>query len=166
MSYELPDNHIEYLRDQVTAVLSTVSPEGAPHSATVFYWINDIVAEHGDFNVYFVTRRHTRKFKNLMNDARVAMVVGTTFEPFTVQLEGEAELVETQDSFEGMEELAQRLHAHPTIGMIYSGAFYPRNPFKQMEGEDFALFRIRPSWVRVMRYDEKEQRLVFEQIRP
>ena len=160
----VPQDHIEYLREQFIAVVSTVGQDGSPHSATVFFWINDVV--HTDFNLYFVTRRHTRKYKDIAQDPRVAVVVGANFEPVTVQIEGEAELVEAQDGYENMVDLAERLHAHPDLAQIYGGHFQPRNPFPQMEGEDFAFIRVRPAWVRMMRYDGGKGELVFEQVRP
>lgn len=165
MRSDLPKDHITYLRSQIIAVVSTIDKETKkPQSATVFYWINDV--HRGEFNLYFVTRRYTRKFHNLMSDPSVSVVVGTGFDPLTVQLEGEAELVESQDGLQNMAELTERLHAHPTLAMIYSGAFVPRNPFPQQEGDDFAVFRVRPSWVRFMRYDQERGELVFDQIKP
>jgi hypothetical protein len=61
-------------------------------------------------------------------------------------------------------EFAKRMHAKPSMARLYAGAFYPRNPFAQMEGEDFAVIRVLPTSVRWMRHDPKEDKLVFHQI--
>ena len=70
---------LKFLKEKQLAVVSTVSAEGKPESATVLYFIDD------DFNFYFITRRNTRKFGNLQStNNNVAIVVGTELAPVTV----------------------------------------------------------------------------------
>ncbi len=155
---------IEYLGSRAIAVVSTVSKEGLPQAATVFYWVDETV--HGGFSLYFVTRRHTRKFSNIMHNPAVAVVVGTDMDPHTVQIEGEAELVEVGESVTQLGRLAMLVGKHPKVAALYTGAFYPKDPFSGIEGKDFAVFRVSPKWVRYMTYDEEKRDIVYLQTLP
>ena len=59
----------QLLRIQQLGVLSTVGAKG-PYASLVAFAITD-----DDRRIYFVTPRATRKFANIMNDARVALLV-------------------------------------------------------------------------------------------
>jgi len=152
---------IAYLQSQLTAVVSTVSPDGRPQASTVFYWINDF---HGDdFSFFFVTRRHTRKFENLMSNKKVAFVVGTEFAPSTVQVEGEAELLDVGDQLKDMLELQKRLRTKPALARLLGGEFFPRNPISKL-GKNHALFKVRPTWIRWMRHDRAKSDITYHDI--
>lgn len=82
----------DYLKTQSVAVLSTISPAGFPQAATIFFTPRFTDGEN--FELYFATREHTRKYANLAANPNVAMVIGMDFKnPYTVQLQGVAELV-------------------------------------------------------------------------
>jgi general stress protein 26 len=153
---------IEYLHGHFIAVASTLSPAGMPQSATVFYWANDVTPF--GFNIYFVTHRSARKFQNLLMHDAVAVVIGTDFDPNSVQIEGTAEIVEVAEKREDLDEFVKRMNAQPNMARLYDGAFFPRNAFAQIDGHDFAVVRVMPTWVRWMQYDAKEKKLVYHQI--
>ncbi len=159
------DEMIRYLRSQLVTVIATVSPDGKPHAATVFFWINDVT--DAGFKLYFVTRRHTWKYKNLRggNDA-IAMVIGTEFAPVTVQIDGMAELLESNDGMANLPDLKKQLAKKPLQSRLYAGAFYPKNPFPDIAGEDFAVFRITPLRVQYMRRKKGARAIEHVQILP
>jgi general stress protein 26 len=156
---------IDFLRSTHLAVLSTVSKEGSPQSATLFFHVGDIVSP-SDFRVYFVTRRDSRKFSNLLASPhpKVALVVGTELEPYSVQIEGTAEFIEASHGFDRLVELSKKLVTDPALAMLYLGNFYPKNPFGAIEGEEFAVFRITPTWVRFMHPDSKGEKIAYTTI--
>lgn len=154
---------IDFLRAKHIAVVATVAKDGgAPHSATVFYHLGDVVSA-SSFSLYFVTRRHTRKFSDLLADQRVSMVVGTELEPFSVQIDGTAEFIEASSGIERLFDLGTKLLSDPQLGMLYVGAFYPNNPFGQIEGEDFAVFRVNPTVIRYMHPSADQKRIEYTQ---
>ena len=153
-----------FLKGQFIGVVSTVNQEGAPESATIFYWANDIDKKNKAFNLYFVTRRHTRKFQNLQFNKEVAFVIGTEFKSSTLQLQGQAELIESADGFKDLTQFVKRMLTQPKLAAIYAGAFLPRNPFTKLEGENFAVIKVRPHWARWMRFDDTDQKPVYHQI--
>ncbi len=153
---------LAYLRSQVTAVVSTVSTQNMPEAATVFYWIDETGSNR--FNVYFITHRHSRKFANLLNNHHVAIVVGAAFEPRTMQIEGEAELVDVGDGIKNMTHLAKRLAKKPAMSMLYAGYFSPKNPFGKLPGTDMGVFRVRVTWARFMTHAKETKDIHFHQI--
>jgi general stress protein 26 len=141
-----------------------VSPEGRPQSATVFYWVNDV--NSGSFGIYFVTRRSSRKFQAMLANPAVAVVVGTELEPDTLQIEGDATPVEAMDGLHDLEGLHKRLASQPNLQMLYGGAFFPKNPFGKMSGDDFAVMQVKPTWARLMRRNAETEAIEFIQVLP
>ncbi len=163
MAHELSlKDAISFLNSQIICVVATVTPAGHPQAATVFYWIDDI--KDDSFAIYFVTKQQTRKFKNLTNNPRLSIVVGTQFEPNTVQMDGEAVLVDTNTSLRKLQNFPQMMANHAIQSMIYGGAFYPKSPFKGLEGEAYALFRMIPQQLSMMGYNETKDEVVVRQI--
>lgn len=71
-----------------TAVVSTVRPDGSPHSAPVWFLLD------GD-DVVFTTGKETVKGRNLAHDARISLCVDDGQPPYSfVVLQGRASLSE------------------------------------------------------------------------
>lgn len=120
-----------FLENNYLASLSTISSEGEPQVAVVLYYTDK------DFNLYFVTREHTRKAVNLKTNTKVGLAVGNDRFPGTVQLQGEAD-----SRPEYMREFVEKLGERKDLNDFYSG------PFLKVRGIDFQAFKVRPSWLR------------------
>jgi general stress protein 26 len=155
---------VEYLDSKMTAVVSTISETGKPQSATVFYWT--VKGKDDSFDLFFLTRRHTRKSRNLERDSAVAVAVGTDLEPYAVQIEGEAEMVEKSDNLAHLWNLALLGSAKARMRRLFSGEFFPAAPFGGLKGNDFAVYRVRPTWVRYMSFDEKKREITYREYLP
>ncbi len=142
-----------FLRNSLVAVVATVNEGGKPEAALVQCLV-DV-----NFNVYFVTRRHTRKFKNLEQNKGVAITIGTELGATTVQIEGDAELV--SEDLADIEALTDR----KAMKDIYYGALLD-SPFTHIEGKDFAIFRVQPTWLRWMRLDRETGNEMYCQVIP
>jgi hypothetical protein len=118
-----PSEFVEFVRTFRQAVVATVSPDGAPEAALV----EMAVTPAGD--LVFDTKTEARKVGNLAQDARVAIVVGWGGR-VSIQVEGDAELLTGAER----EELAA----------LYSEQFPQRPPVNDL----FALYRVRPGWLR------------------
>jgi len=158
----LAKNVLSYLNTQLTCVVASVAPNGQPQAATVFFWVNDVKGDK--FKLFFVTRRHTRKFNNIIAEPRVAMVVGTAFEPTTVQIDGEATLLDMATGIKNLRGFRKMMDKHSIQARIYDGAFYPKSPFKALDGEDYAIFRVVPKSVTLMNYDTKKKEITYTKV--
>lgn len=134
---------LDFLKQHIFAVVASVTEEHRPSAATVLYHIDD------DMNLFFMTRRQTRKFENLKANERVALVVGLGEGPGTVQLEGEAHLVENGE--DGLDGFFKRLEEHAKLKELYYG------PFLRLPGIDLAVFRVRIDWMRYLHLNSETQ---------
>jgi general stress protein 26 len=125
---ELQQKILEFLKTHKDCVISTVSPENTPEAATVGFSEND------DLTLTIGTSRDSRKFANIANNPRVAVVVGFSGN-ITVQYEGVAR--ELADP-----ELSARLAAH-----------FIKVPEAQKYNDPSQTYlTITPTWVRYTNY--------------
>src|SRR3989344_1188220 len=91
-SHDDRENALKFLKENHTMVLATVSHDGMPHAATVYYMVDE------NFDLYFSTGEETKKFLNIKDNSNVALVVGTGPDIKTIQGGGKAEwIIEGQD---------------------------------------------------------------------
>ncbi len=67
MATSIPDSHKDLLEGPVFTVITTLKPNGQPHSTVVW-------ATYDGEHVYVNTRQHSRKVKNLNNNPRVTLM--------------------------------------------------------------------------------------------
>lgn len=120
-----------FLKNNYLASVSTVSAEGEPQVAVVLYYADD------DFNLYFLTRQHTRKAINLKTNKKVGVAIGNNRFPGTVQLQGDAD-----SKTEYMQAFVEKLEERSDLNDAYSG------PFLKVRGIDFQVFKVIPGWLR------------------
>ncbi|HEX4104275.1 MAG TPA: pyridoxamine 5'-phosphate oxidase family protein [Candidatus Paceibacterota bacterium] len=144
---------IEFVRTQRTAVVSTVSPEGEPQSATITFVVDN------DFAISFATRKSSRKYQNIMHNARAAVTVGFDSDrPVTVQIQGTAEVL-----MEGQVETIMEM----LPWLVEQGG--ETWPLLHARGMDFAIIKIKPTWIRWFTLDlgrEEGHKENFYQILP
>jgi uncharacterized pyridoxamine 5'-phosphate oxidase family protein len=122
----------KFLEENKTCVLATVASDGRPQAATVGFSVDD------SFNLLVGTNRNSRKYQNLVNNKKVALVVGFSGDK-TVQIEG----MVTNDIPLSDERVAQHYEKVP-------GA----KRFKDYEGQTYLM--IVPSWLRMTDYSSVE----------
>jgi pyridoxamine 5'-phosphate oxidase family protein len=86
------DKEIEYLRSQRLARLATVQPEGAPQIAPVGFHYDaeqDVIYIGGQY------LSRSKKFRNILNNPHVALVIDDALPPRGVEIRGIAGTVET-----------------------------------------------------------------------
>jgi nitroimidazol reductase NimA-like FMN-containing flavoprotein (pyridoxamine 5'-phosphate oxidase superfamily) len=69
---------------QSLGVISTVNEFNKPESATMYYFYDNA------FNIFFVTRSESRKYKNIQKNPNVSFVVSSEHPAKTIQIEGVA----------------------------------------------------------------------------
>lgn len=147
---KLKNNAIEFLHSKKLAVVSTLTEDNEPQGATVFYVVDD------NLDFYFVTRKQTRKFKNIQNNPKVGIVVGAELAPATIQIQGKAELLENSE----VEKVVKGMLGKFDFIETYLG------PFISIPGMDFAVFRVKINWMRYLYFDFKKMSENYCQIIP
>jgi nitroimidazol reductase NimA-like FMN-containing flavoprotein (pyridoxamine 5'-phosphate oxidase superfamily) len=117
---------LHFLQQHKACVLSTIGQDGRPQAAVVSYSVNDLA----EFT--FGTEDFTRKYRNLLRDSRVAVVVGFE-DTMSVQYEGAARQL-------AGEELAARQKEH-------FAKLPEQEKNKDKPGEQY--FSISPTWMRL-----------------
>lgn len=101
---EIPDDFKDLFDKQTFAHLTTLWPDGSPHSTVV--WV-DYDDETG--RVMVNTERGRRKEKNVQNDPRVAISMADPDNPYRMlSVTGEVEEVTTEGARNHIDELAKR----------------------------------------------------------
>ena len=127
---------LEFLKAHKTAVVATASRSCEPQAATVFYSIDD------DFTFNFVTDRNSRKYKNLLENPYISIVVGVGPEVVTIQCGGHAELVDYA------KETARAIKI--TNQVIINSKLYfipPSLPVLMNLTVELGIFIVKPSWM-------------------
>lgn len=150
---QVREKTLQYLKGQSLMVLATATPDGSPYASTMLYVVDD------DLNFYFITRKDTKKSGQLAENPKAALSIGCA-SPMNVQAEGAVEEV-TDETLRA--ELFARLAE--AGGRIKD--FWP--PILRIEAGDYLLFRIAPTWLRVLDLEGEhinEAELPFTEIIP
>jgi uncharacterized pyridoxamine 5'-phosphate oxidase family protein len=132
---------LEFLMRNKHAGLSTVTPDGKPEAATIYYGID----KH--FNLYFPTGTLSRKFKNLQKNPQVALAVTDAEKLITVQMEGVAEVIHSiSKDHQGIKELTKVLS--PSLREILENLWDPIPPVIKMKNGKLAILKVKIKWVR------------------
>lgn len=124
---------LSFLKSHQAGVLSSVTPEGGAHGSAVFY-----VADES-FNIFFLTLKTSRKFANLQAHPRVAFTVGRQDVPQTLQLEGDASVLQHP------EDIGE--HAADLMKVLTSNTRYYA-PLTKLDTDATAIVWIKPKSVR------------------
>jgi general stress protein 26 len=147
---ETKKNFLEFLKSTNVAVISTVSPDNQPMSAIIYY-----IVEDNNFNFYFMSK-DSRKVQNIEKNNKVALLIGDGAAPVTVQIHGEAEQIRGDAEFD--EKRDQLIQA------LLHNKFSP--PIFEIEGEEFKIYKIKPTWIRWLDLRSKTDNKGFKEILP
>lgn len=144
--HEIKKTALDFLKSHKTAVIATTSVGEAPQASTVYYVVDD------DFNIYFLTGKETRKFKNLERDGRIAFVVGTGPEVVTIQGGGRATLLKHPHTDDVVIRMSENMG-------LKESQYWP--VFKLPEGV-ITVFKIRPEWMIMVDLDAERPKTYKE----
>jgi general stress protein 26 len=132
-----------FLKQHPMGVLSTVSKDGAPWGAAIYY-----VADE-DFNFYFVTRIETFKYQNLDKNPFVALTIADSDSQTTVQVAGKISKVPVEDYMDIVFDKLAKVKPKddhnwvPPLTKVHKGNFMP--------------LRITPTKVQYANYKDTKQ---------
>lgn len=132
---------LKFLKGHHHATIATVTENGLPEAATVYYGVDD------QLNVYIPTGALSRKFKNIKKNPHVALVVTNTKILTTVQMEGVAtvEFI-TKKNHHVIPILSEALS--PGIWDSVKHIFDPIPPVIKMKNGLLVILKIKINWVR------------------
>jgi pyridoxine/pyridoxamine 5'-phosphate oxidase len=132
-----PAELVAVLRKYNLAVQASVTPTGAPQAAVVGFAVTDAL------EIIFDTVATSRKYRNLLDDPRIALVIGWENE-ITVQIEGLADVPVGDD--------LERVRACYFVA-------YPDGR-ERLAWPGITHFRVRPTWVRYSDFTQSPPRIV------
>src|SRR3989339_1527207 len=118
-------------REPKLCVLATSSLDNQPASAVMGYAVLD------DLTVICSTDKSSRKWSNLMQNPKVALVFGWGFDELNIQYHGMATLVESGDEFKKCEETYFNFHPE---SLEFKGI------------PETGYIKIKPIWTRMSDY--------------
>ena len=145
---------MEFVRSKSVAVLSTVTPDNLPESATIYFVIGE------NYTLYFMTKTFSRKYTNLEKNPHAALVIGTENEPATAQIQGIAEKITDPEEFDKrMEMLKQNFFKNDYVAPLFQMA---------PEKNDLVIYKVIPSWIRWLDLRSEKEKVAggFIQIIP
>ncbi len=124
----------EFMSRSKYAVLATINERNEPEAATIGIAVTE------DLHIVFDTLDTTRKFRNLMANPKVALVI--TIDEETVQYEGQAQL----HTAGGDEDLLLKTYFHA----------FPDGRDRQQDPST-VYFEVKPNWIRHSDFSEGEE---------
>ena len=134
---KLREYALAFLRQHVSAVLATSSPDGEPQAATLYYDVDD------DFNFYFVSSKETLKVKNLLVNKRASFVVGFGPRVCTIQGQGDAEIIDDVD-FRLFGKIVEKINLYEIDQL----------PLTQVSKGGFVTIKLKPRWLTWLNLDK------------
>jgi len=123
----------QFISQQKLAVVSTISPDNNPEAALVGIAVTE------NFDIIFDTVKTSRKYANLRQNPKVAVVIGWDSET-TVQYEGEAQVLENDADSQKLRE-------------VYYNA-YPDGRERTETWPNLVHIRITPKWLRYSNFND------------
>lgn len=126
---------LQFLSEHTTLVLSTLSKEGHPAAAALFY------AEDHDLNLYFISESKSEHSTNIAYTSKVAVVIAADGQDWKelngVQMKGECIKLKDKDR--------ARAEAH----YLSKYSFVLQSPMLRDRIEQSYFYIISPEWIRL-----------------
>lgn len=137
-----------------TAVLSTVSSEGKPHAAVIYFIADE------DLNVYFLTKSDTTKSHNVEENKHAALTVIFPNSPQTIQATGSVAEIEEATMYT---KIMGKISEENAKG----NSFYWPPPLSRLDSSgDLVLYKFIPDWLRYADFAEEKNGSVFYDVIP
>lgn len=129
-----------FLLHNPIGVLSTVSPDGDPHGAVIYFVFGE------DFSASFLTKSGTRKSDNIKHQDRVTLTVFEPASQTTAQITGRASEITNNDKINSIASNVLR------ISLKTSEAGIP--PITKLEAGGYNAFKIDPVQITMAVYSK------------
>ncbi len=143
---QLKSDILNFLQNNTTGVICTVSPAYFAHSAAITFFVDT------DLSIYFLTRKASNKYRNLGLNPSISL---TAFEekilPTSVHIDGTAEIIDSEVKKMNIKKIL--------IERSWNESYLP--PVMRQEGSEIVLIKIVPqkaTWFRFIK-DSREAEL-------
>ena len=140
----------QFTQKDPTFTLSTCSPDGQPHSAILYFALDD------ELNICFFTKQETQKSKNMEENPKVALLLQNVAEQQALQMEGV------------VRKLTDSTEAHATFDLLMkalSGTTDWPPPAGKIDAGDVLIYKVEVKWARLGHF-KGHDRDVFTQLIP
>jgi general stress protein 26 len=145
----------EFLKNHKVGVLATVSPDGDPYAAAIYYTVDSAL------NISFLTKTGTKKADNLEHKNLAMLVVYEAASQTTVQVAGSVSKITNDDEIN--EVFRQIVHASLDTGNTDLAPI-----FKLDEG-NYVTYRLTPTQIRMASFSHAKSggyKTLFKTINP
>lgn len=125
---------LEFLKAHKLGVLSTVSADGKPWGAAIYFAVDE------GFIFYFLTHTSSQKYKNIVENHHVSLTVADDFTQTTVQVAGVVGELESGEERERAFQLLSTIHP--------PGQFAWVPPVAKMHEGSIGVMKLTPSKMR------------------
>lgn len=113
---------VNYIEQHPLATLSTVNDDGTPHGAVVY------ICALSNQTVCFITKNLTQKYINITERPAVSITIGDDKDSSTLQLTGQASIVNNAELMDAMLKKISHVHARmaewlPPIAKLRAGNY-------------------------------------------
>jgi uncharacterized pyridoxamine 5'-phosphate oxidase family protein len=143
----------DFLHDNPVGVLTSVDPNGYPHGAVIYFYINE------KFGISFLTKKGTKKYDNLVRNNNVMLVVYEPISQSVAQIVGQAYAM--KDGYD-LNVMAQKVFE---ASLKTSEGGIP--PITKLQIGAYTAFEIKPAQIRMAIYerpDSGDYSRIFESI--
>lgn len=137
-----------YLANHQSGVLATSDVIGTPHSAVVYYYLDD------DLSLLMTTKQETQKYKNLADNSSFSMTIYDEEKQSALTMTGHAEELHDAESVQlAVDNMNKQL-------LVRSGHKAP--PISKLIAGEYAAFRLVPLVIRLALYERSTNDTLFE----
>jgi len=129
----------DFLGGRYSGVLATADKAANPYATVVYFMLED------DFSVLFGTKEETQKYKNMVENDQVALLVYEERTQATAQITGRVEVVEDEAVREKV------LNNMSQSSLEGSGSAIA--PAEQLVAGSFKVMRLKPSVIKMAEYN-------------
>lgn len=133
-----------YLNDLSTGVLSTVSPDGYPHGAVIYFALDQ------ELNFYFITKAGSKKASFLSANNKASITTLDSTRPRTVQAMGLVEEVADPQTYEYI------MGRISEINKEKNSEYWPSPISRYSKDMGVTLYKFKTIWLRYGDFSEKK----------
>lgn len=130
----------KFLKDNPVGVLATVNPDNEPHAVVIYFAVGK------DFNIFFLTKKGTKKYDNIVKNNHSVLVVYNESEQTAAQVFGVAE--EIKSNVEINKIAAQVIKINRSASDSFA------LPIARLKAGVYAALKIIPKQIRIACYDQ------------
>ena len=131
---ERQQNIFNFLKNNPVAVLSTATKQGHPHGTVIYFYISP------SFEIFFITKDHTHKYKNILQNNTVMLIVFDAKSQTVCQIEGGTSRVASKSDFnEIFTQIVKKSMQKSIAGEL---------PISKINAGDYIALKIHPDTIK------------------